>query len=46
MDQQLIDWAEQSLKNMKYGEVKIIFHVREGKIAWIEKVKIENTKEG
>jgi len=44
MDQQLIDWAEENLKNMEYGEVKIIFHVREGKIAWVEKVIIVNQK--
>jgi hypothetical protein len=40
----LVTWIEQALDELIYGEISVIFHIRCGKIEWVEKVKKETIK--
>ena len=46
--QRHIDWLEQAINEILlttgYGDAGLIFHLREGKIEWVEKVKRETEK--
>ena len=46
--QRHIDWLERTINEVLfttgYGEAGLIFHLREAKIEWVEKVKRETEK--
>jgi len=46
--QRHIDWLEISINELLlttgYGDAGLIFHIREGKIEWVEKIKRETEK--
>lgn len=44
LDQETIKWVESALDEAYYGEVGLIFHVRNGKIEWMEKIRRESKK--
>ena len=44
IDCDVITWIELTIDELIYGEVSVVFHVRHGKIEWIEKVKKETMK--
>ena len=38
LDPALIEWLEKCIEEKENGNVGLIFHIREGKIEWIEKI--------
>jgi len=41
---ELLQWIEHSLDSVPFGEVGMIFHLRNGRIEWTEKIKRETEK--
>ena len=48
LDQTVISWVENAitelLQGTGHGNVGVIFHIRDGKIEWTEKIKRETEK--
>ena len=38
LDQETIEWVEQKVAEIEFGDVTLVFHVREGKVEGREKV--------
>jgi hypothetical protein len=44
LGRETIQWIELALDDIRFGEVSVIFHLRDGKIEWTEKIKRETEK--
>ena len=44
MPTELLQWIERSLDSVAFGEVGIIFHLRNGRIEWTEKIRRETER--
>lgn len=39
-----VEWLQNNIKSTDHGEVGLIFHIRQGKVQWIEKINRHTEK--
>jgi hypothetical protein len=44
LPQEILEWLEERISAVSYGDIQLIIHMREGIIDWIEKISRETEK--